>query len=118
MAVVGIGVDVVDVDRFVHASQRTPGLVTRVLTDEEAQGRPPSGLAARFAAKEALAKALGAPSGLRWHDAEVRSEPGGRPLLVTRGTVAQALADRGVVRAHLSLTHDGGVAVAMVVLEA
>jgi holo-[acyl-carrier protein] synthase len=117
VAVVGIGVDVVDVDRFVHAAQRTPGLVPRVLTEQEAQSPRPSSLAARFAVKEALAKALGAPVGLRWHDAEVRSEPDGRPVLVTRGSVAQALADRGVVQVHLSLTHDAGVAVAMVVLE-
>ena len=117
MAVVGIGVDVVDVDRFAHAAERTPGLVSRVLTEQETQSRRPPSLAARFAAKEALAKALGAPPGLRWHDAEVRSEADGRPVLVTRGSVARALDDRGVVHAHLSLTHDGGLAVALVVLE-
>lgn len=117
MAVVGIGVDVVDVARFVDVVERSPGLVPRVLTDEEARGRRPPSLAARFAAKEALAKALGAPRGLRWHDAQVRQEPDGRPVLTTTGTVAAALAARGVSQVHLSLTHDGGVSVAMVVLE-
>lgn len=116
MAVVGIGVDVVDVDRFVAAAERTPGFVARVLTEEERDGHRQS-LAARFAAKEAIAKALGAPRGLQWHDAIVRSEPNGRPRLDVVGTVARACAEQAVARVHLSLTHDAGVAVAMVVLE-
>lgn len=116
MAVVGIGVDVVDVARFTLASRRTPGLPDRVLTDAERSGRE-SSLAARFAAKEALAKALGAPVGLRWHDAVVRTRSSGQPVLEVSGTVQQACADRGVSSVHLSITHDGGVAVAMVVLE-
>ncbi len=114
---VGVGVDVVDVDRFAAALARTPGLAARVLTAAERE-RPVSSLAARFAAKEALAKALGAPTGLRWHDVAVAAEPGGRPSLQVTGTVAAALAERGVTGTHVSLSHDGGLAVAMVVLEA
>lgn len=116
MAVVGIGVDVVDVDRFADALARTPGLAERVLTPGERSVRP-AGLAARFAAKEALAKALGAPPGLRWHDAVVRNERSGRPVLDVSGTVHAAFEHRGVRQAHLTLSHDGGLAVAMVVLE-
>lgn len=116
MAVVGIGVDVVDVPRFTAATQRTPGFVGRVLTADE-QSERAERMAARFAAKEAIAKALGAPRGLRWHDAVVRSDPDGRPRLHVTGTVAAVCEERGVRHLHVSLAHDAGVAVAMVVLE-
>jgi holo-[acyl-carrier protein] synthase len=116
VAVVGVGIDVVDVGRFAAALARTPGLAARVLVREERSGRPAS-MAARFAAKEALAKALGAPPGLRWHDAVVISERTGQPRLQVSGTVARACADRQVADLHLSLSHDAGLAVALVVLE-
>jgi holo-[acyl-carrier protein] synthase len=74
-------------------------------------------LAARFAAKEALAKALGAPRGLRWTDAEVSTDPSGRPRLAVTGTVAAAAAALGVRSWHLSLSHDAGVASAVVIAE-
>lgn len=116
MGVVGIGVDVVDVPRFEAMLARTPRLAERVLTPGERSGRPVR-MAARFAAKEALAKALGAPPGLGWHDAWVDSASSGAPRLNVSGTVAAACAERGVRRVHLSLSHDGGVAIAFVVLE-
>jgi holo-[acyl-carrier protein] synthase len=114
--VVGIGVDVVDVARFTTAVQRTPALAQATLTPPERELRPEQ-QAARFAAKEALAKALGAPKGLAWHDAEVVVDDAGRPGWRLRGTVASAVAAAGASVAHLSLSHDGGLAVAMVVLE-
>jgi holo-[acyl-carrier protein] synthase len=116
VAVLGIGIDVVDLRRFAASLGRTPGLAARVLVDAERSDRPER-MAARFAAKEALAKALGAPAGLRWHDAWVVTGPGGRPDLRVAGTVARACADRGVTHLHVSLSHDGPVAVAVVVLE-
>jgi holo-[acyl-carrier protein] synthase len=116
VAVVGIGVDVVDVARFAAAVTRTPALRDRVLTPAETGPRPES-WAAGFAAKEALAKALGAPGGLRWHDVVVHRDDDGRPRLVTTGTVRDALARCGALTTHLSLSHDAGLAVAMVVLE-
>jgi len=79
---------------------------------------PIASLAARFAAKEALAKALGAPVGLAWHDAEVVRDERGRPSLVVRGSVAAAADDAGVATWHVSLSHDGGSAVAVVIAEA
>jgi holo-[acyl-carrier protein] synthase len=91
VAIVGVGIDVVDISRFEESLRRTPGLADRLFTAAEA-GRPPASLAARFAAKEALAKALGAPNGLAWHDAEVVSESTGRPPLSLRGTVAAHVA--------------------------
>jgi holo-[acyl-carrier protein] synthase len=114
--IVGVGIDVVGIDRFADALQRTPGLAARLFTSGE-QGLPPCSLAARFAAKEALAKALGAPRGLLWTDAEVISGPGGRPGLSVTGTVAAAAARLGVTSWHLSLSHDAGIASAVVIAE-
>jgi len=114
--IVGIGVDVCDVGRFESSLRRTPGLAERLFTAGERE-RPVESLAARFAAKEALAKALGAPGGLHWHDAEVVSETSGRPVFVLRGSVRSAADELGVGRAHLSLSHDAGIATAFVVLE-
>ena len=116
MAIVGVGIDVVDIERFEESLRRTPGLAARLFTSGEIN-RPPASLAARFAAKEALAKALGAPEGMAWHDAEVVSEASGRPLLTLRGTVASAAERLGAVHVHLSLSHDAGIASAVVVLE-
>jgi holo-[acyl-carrier protein] synthase len=114
--IVGVGIDVVDVARFGESLERTPGLRTRLFTPEEA-ARPLASLAARFAAKEALAKALGAPVGLAWQDAEVVSESSGRPVLSVRGSVAARAAELGVTSLHVSLSHDAGIASAVVVLE-
>ncbi len=114
--IVGVGIDVVDVARFTSSLERTPGLAARLFTEGE-RGLRPRSLAARFAAKEALAKALGAPPGLRWTDAEIRSAPDGRPSLHVDGTVAEAAARLGVTAWHVSLSHDGGVAVAVVTAE-
>jgi holo-[acyl-carrier protein] synthase len=115
--IVGIGVDLCDVSRLEASLRRTPGLAERLFTDAE-RDRPVTSLAARFAAKEAVAKALGAPAGLGWHDAEVVPEESGRPRLVLSGSVARVAASLGVTDVHLSLSHDGGVATAFVVLEA
>ncbi len=114
--IIGIGVDIVDVSRLAAALERTPALADRLFTGGE-RGLPVASLAARFAAKEALAKALGAPPGLRWTDAEVVREGSGRPLLRTRGTVEAAASRLGVERWHLSLSHDAGAAIAMVMAE-
>jgi holo-[acyl-carrier protein] synthase len=78
---------------------------------------PPRSLAARFAAKEALAKALGAPRGLLWTDAEVITTASGRPHLRVAGTVAAAAGGLGVSAWHLSLSHDAGIASAVVIAE-
>ena len=111
-----MGIDVVDVERFGEALERTPALRDRLFTDEE-RTLPLNSLAARFAAKEALAKALGAPVGLQWHDATVRRGDDGRPHLVVTGTVEARAAARGVHAMHISLSHDAGIASAVVVAE-
>lgn len=115
--IIGIGVDVVDVPRFERQLERTPGLRDRLFVAAE-RGLNTRSLAARFAAKEAVAKALGVPAGMEWHDCEVIGRDGVRPRLEIRGTVQAWAAKLGVRTWHLSLSHDGGMAVAMVVAEA
>jgi holo-[acyl-carrier protein] synthase len=114
--IIGVGIDVVDVDRFAQSLARTPRLAQRLFTEAE-QVLPAASLAARFAAKEALAKALGAPVGLHWRDAEVHRGEDGRPHLSMSGTVAAWAETLGVVHTHLSLSHDAGIASAVVIAE-
>src|SRR5579863_7238437 len=114
--IVGVGIDVVEIARFEQALSRTRGLAARLFTQAE-RVLPPHSLAARFAAKEALAKALGGPRGLLWTDVEIVTGQDGRPHLKTTGTVASAATRLGVNRWHLSLSHDAGIASAMVIAE-
>ncbi len=121
--IVGVGIDVVPIARFAEALSRTPTLAARLFTPgeliTEAGGpRSAESLAARFAAKEALAKALGAGGGMAWTDAEVRTDADGRPSLTVQGTVAERASALGVTRWHVSLSHDGGIASATVIAEA
>ena len=121
--IVGIGVDVVEVARFRATLDRTPGMAERLFTETErhtndGSPRTAASLAARFAAKEAVAKALGAPGGLQWHDCEVLTDLSGRPTLLMTGSVGAESARQGIGRWHVSLSHDGDVAAASVVAEA
>jgi holo-[acyl-carrier protein] synthase len=119
----GIGVDAVDVTRFRQVIERRPGIVDRLFTDDErayaerGRDRGPR-LAVRFAAKEAVLKALGVGVGAAgFRDVEVVRADNGRPALVLSGRAAQLSDGRGVRRWHLSLTHTDTVAVATVVAE-
>jgi holo-[acyl-carrier protein] synthase len=114
--IVGVGIDVVELVRFEASLTRTPALREKLFTPAEA-ALPLQSLAARFAAKEALAKALGAPAGLHWHDAEVVSLPSGDPTFELRGSVLERANELGATSTHLSLSHDGGIASAVVILE-
>lgn len=114
--IVGIGIDLVDRRRFAAVCERTPAVLQRCFTPAERSG-PARWLAGGFAAKEAVAKALGAPPGLRWQDAEVVRTESGRPELLIRGSVAAAAQRVGIRRWHLSLSHDGSMVVAVVVAE-
>ncbi|OKH97262.1 holo-ACP synthase [Streptomyces sp. CB02923] len=120
--IIGVGIDVAEIDRFAAALERTPDMATRLFVEREltlpsGERRGIASLAARFAAKEAVAKALGAPAGLRWTDAEVAVLETGQPILKIRGTVAERAAELGVRSWHVSLSHDAGVASAVVVAE-
>ncbi|GGY91690.1 holo-[acyl-carrier-protein] synthase [Streptomyces olivaceoviridis] len=122
MSIIGVGIDVAEIDRFRASLERTPGLADRLFVERElllpsGDRRGIASLAARFAAKEALAKALGAPPGLQWTDAEVYVEDTGQPRLRVKGTVAARAAELGVRAWHVSLSHDAGVASAVVVAE-
>ena len=114
--IVGTGIDVVDVERFARTLERAPGLLERLFTPEE-RGLRTESTAARFAAKEALAKALGSPGSLSWQDATVVRGEHGRPYWQVRGSVQDRMDDLGVTRLHLSLSHDAGVASAFVIAE-
>jgi holo-[acyl-carrier protein] synthase len=109
----GIGIDVVDIARFQESLERTPALKERLFTPRESELKI-SSLAARFAAKEALVKALDARDVFAWHDAEVVNELSGRPSFIFSGPLATRI-DGAVV--HLTLSHDAGMASAMVVIE-
>lgn len=109
----GIGIDVVDIKRFQESLERTPNLAEKLFTEAERAKSAPS-LAARFAAKEALYKALSPAHGLHWHDAEIINHESGKPDFLFRGAIAE-LIDGATV--HLSLSHDAGIASAMVVIE-
>lgn len=118
-SVVAVGIDVVAVDRFAAALERTPTLGRRLFNPDEqvtATGHPrgPASLAARFAVKEAVAKALGVPAGMDWHDCRVVSELSGRPVLQVSQTVADAAAAQGITDWRISVSHDAGIAAAVV----
>lgn len=114
--IIGVGIDVVDIERFAKTLERTPALRDRLFTAEE-RGLGIASLAARFAAKEALAKSLGAPAGMYWTDARVVTSESGKPSLVIGGTVQSRASDLGVDCFHVSLSHDAGVASAVVIAE-
>ena len=118
---IGIGVDLVELDRFRLALTRTPRIVDRLFSEDEKAyaGRfrdPTERLAARFAAKEAVMKAMGV--GL-WRfplkDIEVGKAASGQPSVVLHGKAARMAADRGVQSWRLTLTHTDRVAQAIAV---
>jgi holo-[acyl-carrier protein] synthase len=119
--VIGIGIDTVEVHRFRLVSARTPGVLNRLFTDAErayAERRrdPTERFAARFAAKEAVMKALGVGVGAcKWRDIEVVRAPSGQPSVVLTGGAAALAERRSVTGWRLSLTHTATVAEAVAV---
>ena len=123
--IVGLGIDVVEVARFAAALGRHGDpFIDRVFTEAERAACDPRGdrvlaLAARFAAKEACLKALGTgwAEGLGFRDVEIVREGSRPPRLVLHGEAARRAEVLGVVRSHVSLTHQPGTAAAVVILE-
>jgi len=123
---VGTGIDLIEVPRIARSIERFGDrFLRRVFTDEEiaycrAKATAAESFAARFAAKEAGAKALGTgiQHGVTWKELEVRREPGGRPILHLTGRARAIAGHLGVLRVSLSLTHTATLAMATVHLEA
>ncbi|HWM33656.1 MAG TPA: holo-ACP synthase [Pseudolysinimonas sp.] len=116
MSIAGIGVDVVDLKRFEHALVRTPALTERLFAASE-RALPLRSLAGRFAAKEALIKALGDSSGVQWHDMVIVNNELGNPSFVLSGGTAEIVDKLGITAIHVSMSHDAGVAIAQVITE-
>lgn len=114
--VVGVGIDLCDVDRLRVAMSRTPGLRTRMFTQDEQdycerRRDPAERYAARFAAKEAVLKAMGLGLGkCGMREIEVISASSGAPSIVLHGDAAKLASERGIGRWELSLTHTASLA--------
>jgi holo-[acyl-carrier protein] synthase len=117
MRIIGIGVDVVEVDRVERLLDRRPSFRRRVFTPEEvsyceSKATPAGSYAARWAAREACIKALGGIRNLKWQDIAVERAPTGAPRLALKGG-ARARADRiGVADVLVSFTHESSMATA------
>jgi holo-[acyl-carrier protein] synthase len=114
--IIGIGVDTVEISRFEKKITETPKLVERLFTADESDA-PTRTLAGRFAAKEAVIKALAGAPGIEWHGILVSNEQSGRPIISLSGKTAEIANQQGVSKFHLSITHDGDMAIAFVVAE-
>ena len=119
--IVGIGVDAVEIDRFRRSLERTPSMKTRLFTREELEyvephDDPTASLAARFAAREAVMKAMGVGLGaFEFHDVWVQRADSGRPTLAVTGRAEQIANELGVTDWHLSITHTDTTAIAYVI---
>ena len=123
--IVGIGIDRIEIQRVAEVLARHPDRAAeRLFTPAERaacarKADSASCFAARFAAKEAFLKALGTglSGGITWQDVAVTVRDGGQPVIVASGAAEEVLQARGAASVHLSFSHDGGSAVAIVVIE-
>jgi holo-[acyl-carrier protein] synthase len=119
--ILGIGIDAVDIQRFRESLARTPSMHRRLFTDRELEyvapkSDPVPSLAARFASREAVMKAMGLGLGsFGFHDVWVDHRDSGEPLLNVTGRAAELAAERGIETWHLSITHTDQVAIAYVI---
>lgn len=121
----GTGVDIVDISRFERfLAEGNDAIFRRLFSDREidycaGKKRSAQHYALRFAAKEAFFKALGTGlrDGLSWRDVEVVNDPLGKPSLQLQGKAQEIVANHSIRNSFLSLSHDGNMAIAMVVLE-
>ena len=123
--IIGIGIDIVEISRIKEAEKRWgQRFLERIFTEGEIKysmihTSPYPRLAARFAVKEAMSKAIGTgiTNGITWKDAEVISRDSGRPEILLHGKLRKIAESMGVTGIHVSISHDGNHAVAQVVLE-
>jgi holo-[acyl-carrier protein] synthase len=116
----GLGVDICEIGRMERALARHPSLAQRVFTLEEraycdSKARPAESYAARFAAREAVIKALGGYRGKRWQDISVSRQPSGAPGIVLAGNAKERASALGVERVLITFTHERTSAVAFCV---
>lgn len=123
--IIAIGIDLVEVSRLEEVfARRGERFCARVFTEQEAGhceslGSKFESYAARFAAKEAVMKALGTgwSEGVGWKDIEVVSQPGGAPSIKLHNRALDRMREIGATKVHVSLTHSGDLAIAQIVLE-
>ena len=120
--IVAVGVDICSIDRMRRALERHGApFFDRLCSPNERADMKESDeatfLAGRFAAKEAFSKCLDGARGVRWHEVEVRRTASGRPVMELTGEALSRTHAFGADRWHVSISHDAGAAVAMVVLE-
>jgi holo-[acyl-carrier protein] synthase len=115
--IIGVGVDTVQISRFEAKLADTPRLKDRLFLDIETVDASSQTLAGRFAAKEAIIKALSGDPAIEWHGIEVGKESSGKPVVWLHGTTAKIALQAGIRKIHLSISHDGDAAVAFVVAE-
>jgi holo-[acyl-carrier protein] synthase len=121
--IVGLGIDLVEVERVARSTERYGDRFLRRIYHprelEQTRGDRVQYLAARFAVKEALFKALGTgwARGIRWVDVEVQNLPSGQPVLLLHGAAAEHARSLGADRSHVTITHTAGHAAAVVILE-
>jgi holo-[acyl-carrier protein] synthase len=118
--IVGLGVDICEIERMELALQRHPTMRARVFTPDEraycdSKARPAESYAGRFAAREAVIKALGGYRGRRWQDIHVRRAPSGAPEIVLDGNAKRRADALGVGRVLITFTHEKTSAVAFAV---
>ena len=122
--IVGLGLDLTEISRIGELVERWgERFVGRIYTEGErdfalARALPARHFAARFAAKEAMLKALRVPSGLTWHEMEVIGGGTEPPMMVLRGAALMVAEKLGVARLHLTISHDRDTAAAVVIAEA
>jgi holo-[acyl-carrier protein] synthase len=114
--IIGVGVDLVDINRFETHLEKTPGLKEKIFHADERQVSINT-LAGRFAAKEALVKAFGGSLGMHWHDVRVSKDEQGKPEINLFDATAALAQEKGIAKLHLSISHDGGMATAFVIAE-
>jgi holo-[acyl-carrier protein] synthase len=114
------GIDIIEIARFAGAIERQPALVARLFTDEEQEelkGRPVQSWAGRFAAKEAVFKALGQGIGtLSFHDIVIRNDQSGEPQVFLSKRALEFAVSRGCMAVRISISHNRTQAIAMAVL--
>lgn len=115
--IIGVGVDTVQLSRFEAKLEETPRLKDRLFLDIETNDASVQTLAGRFAAKEAVIKSMSGNPEIEFHGIEVGTETTGKPVIWLHGQTAKLALRLGIRKFHLSITHDGDMAIAFVVAE-